>query len=171
MIIKIKKMVLWAVISGIAAFFIMSSFFSCDYNHGLHPVPITGIAGTITFRGEWPANTEFVRMVVYRDYPPPSLIAISAIGEPIPLHVKKYDYVLELPSAGTYRWILVVWKAKNALFTDIKTLGTYYETGDSSQPGSVSVVTNRVTRGIDIVADFGVLSPGLETSGPNFGLK
>lgn len=146
-----------AAIFPIAALFIALIFASCNLNHGLHPVPITGIGGTITFRGDWPKETEFVRIVVYRDYPPPSLIAITAFSDPIPFGSKTYSYELQIPP-GTYHWILVAWKAKNVPFTDIHTLGVYYAQHDSTSPGSVTVEKDKLTPHVDIVADFGVLS-------------
>ena len=130
---------------------------NCSDNHGLHPVPITGISGTITFKGEWPANTEFVRVAVYQTYPPPSLFALAAVSDPLPLGVPSTDYILPL-QPGTYGWILVAWKAKNTSFSQIRTLGVYYTAGDSTRPGSVTVEKNRLTTHVDITADFGVLT-------------
>ncbi len=141
----------------VVAFLFLLGFASCTDNHGLHPVPITGISGTITFKGEWPANTEFVRVAVYQAYPPPSLIALSAVSDPLPFGAKSYRYILPL-KPGRYGWILVAWKAKNAPFTDIRTLGTYYASGDSTKPGSVTVEKDRLTTNVDMVADFGVLN-------------
>ncbi|NOY77325.1 MAG: hypothetical protein GXO76_05590 [Calditrichaeota bacterium] len=145
-----------AAIFIIAALFVTLGILSCNLNHGLHPVPITGIGGTITFQGQWPENTEFVRIVVYRDYPPPSLMAITSFSDPIPFGSRTYAYELQLPP-GTYHWILVAWKPKNAPFTDIRTIGQYYAEGDSSKPGHVIVRQDQLTPHVDIVADFGVL--------------
>ncbi len=140
----------------VAAFLILLGWQGCSDNHGLHPVPITGISGTITFEGQWPSNTEFVRVVVYQTYPPSTLIAISAVSDPLPFGVKQYHYILPL-KPGTYHWILVAWKAQNAPFTAIRTLGTYYTSGDSTQPGSVIVEQDKLIPNVDIVANFEVL--------------
>jgi hypothetical protein len=140
----------------VVAFLFLLNLSGCSDNHGLHPVPITGISGTITFEGQWPANTEFVRVAVYQTYPPPSLIALAAVSDPLPFGVQKTDYILPL-KPGTYGWILVAWKAKNTPFTAIRTLGVYYAAGDSTRPGSVTVEKNRLTPHVDIGADFGVL--------------
>jgi len=146
-----------AAILTIAALFVTFIFVSCNLNHGLHPVPITGIGGTITFKGDWPENTEFVRIVVYRNYPPPSLMAITSFSDPIPFGSRTYAYELQLPP-GTYHWILVAWKPKNAPFTDIHTIGQFYAASDSTIPGKVSVKKDYLTPNIDIVADFNVLT-------------
>ncbi len=152
---EIRKIAAAALL--VAAFLFLADLWGCSDNHGLHPVPITGISGTITFKGEWPSNTEFVRVAVYQTYPPPSLIALSAVSDPLPFRAKSYRYILPL-KPGTYGWILVAWKAKNAPFTDIRTLGTYYTPGDSTKPGSVTVEKDKLTPHVDMVADFGVLN-------------
>lgn len=141
----------------LAALFIIIITFGCTDNHGLHPVPITGIGGTITFEGSWPGNTEFVRIVVYKDYPPPSLMAITSFSDPIPFGSRAYAYELQIPP-GTYHWILVAWKPKNAPFTDIRTIGQYYASGDSTIPGTVSVQKDHLTPNVNIIADFSILT-------------
>lgn len=146
-----------AAIFPIAALFITFIFISCNLNHGLHPVPITGIGGTISFKGDWPKNTEFVRIVVYRNYPPPSPIAITGLSDPIPFGSRTYAYELQLPP-GTYHWVLVAWKAKNQSFKNIRIIGQYYAENDSSQPGTITVRKDQLTPHVDIVADFSILT-------------
>jgi len=124
----------------------------CRLDHGLHPVAISGISGRITFVGEWPPNTDWVRVAVYATYPPPSYLAIAGYSDPIPPGVSSYEYELPL-KPGRYEWVLVAWKPRESL--NIKDIGTYYSHPDStSKPGVVEVKPGRLTPHIDIVADF-----------------
>lgn len=139
--------------------------------------PGSNITGTITFLGEWPPSTEWVRVVVYKripveliDYYPPNL---SAFSDPIPIGVSSYDYTLPI-AAGTYEWVLVAWKGEGTSLFDIKEIGTYYSHPDSTNPGKVVVPECETVTGIDITADFsrigGSLSqvlPDDKTSGGN----
>lgn len=113
--------------------------------------PSSAISGTVTFVGEWPQNTEWVRLAVYVKKPRPNKIEdffppnLSVFSDPFPFGVESYDYLLPI-SAGTYEWILVAWKAKGTPLFEIKELGSY--------SGVVWVPETETISGINIVADF-----------------
>ena len=132
--------------------------FACDYQHGLHPVQIAGISGSITFQGDWPPETEWVRLVCFSHKPSPNnfgefIAYLKGLSDPLPMNVGSYDYVMQL-EPGTYEWIIVAWKAKGLLIISSKTLGEYSHTDSSGTPVPVTVLANQLIPNIDIIADF-----------------
>ncbi len=135
---------------------------SCEYQHGLHPVQVTGISGKITFIGEWPAETDWVRLVSFSQKPTPNNFAefiayLKGLSDPLPMQVSSYDYVMQL-EPGNYDWIIVAWKAKELPITSIKILGEFSNTDSSGTPTPVTVMANRLLTNIDIIADFNKIS-------------
>lgn len=134
---------------------------SCDIQRGLHPVKITGISGSVTFSGSWPQETEWVRVVTFSKKPRPDnfvefIAFLKSLSDPVPMNAKSYEYVLQL-DPGIYEWIVVAWQAKDQLITEVRMLGEYTgsDTGSVSQP--VNVEADKLTKNIDIIADFNVL--------------
>lgn len=129
---------------------------SCS-DHGLEPPELTAISGTIRYVGEWPANTDWVRIAIYKNFPPPSLFNIFAFSDTLPRFVKKYSYTLEL-QPGHYEWVVLAWKPVSPFITDIDTLGMYLgPNGDWNHPGQIDLQEGQTLTGIDILADFRVL--------------
>jgi len=128
--------------------------FSACGDHGLQPVPITGISGTVAFTGEWPSNTEWVRVLCFSEKPAPNnfiefIAFLKGLSDPLPDGVREYHYVLEL-RPGTYKWIAVAWKAKDTPITSLQVIGEYH-----SAP--VKVIQDHLVTGVDIQADFSKL--------------
>lgn len=128
---------------------------SCGYRHGLHPTQITGISGTVTLIGDWPENTEWVRILCFPQKPKSQEVTDilfslfdAKIGDPIPPKSEVYKFTLEL-EAKNYEWIVVVFNSKNFPF---KVIGEY-----SEQNGIISVEKEKLIKNINITADFGVL--------------
>ncbi len=137
-------------------------FSACEVDHGLHPVPITGIGGTVTFVGDWPEDTEWVRIACFSEIPAPNnflefIAFLKGLSDPLPIGVKSYKYVMEL-DPGIYKWVVVVWKAREQALTDIRVLGTYQNPGNPAEPGRVVVKKNKLTAHINITADFSRLN-------------
>jgi len=121
------------------------------------------IEGTVRFEGSWPENTEFVRVAAFETIPQTQqdYFKVKGFTDPLPFGASEALYHLTLPP-GTYRWIIVVWKAKGTSLLQMKHIGTYLDPEDPSRPGSVEVPPGGVVTGVDIVASFDSL--GVATS-------
>ena len=130
----------------------------CDRGLEAEP-PLTGIAGTVTFLGEWPEEIGEVAVAVYRDLPEEvaDLFGLSGTDQGVPLGSRRYDYFVPLEREGTYRWIIVAWRRPEAFWDFTSLLGCYHVEGDSL-PGAVEVTPGRVTGGIDLTIDLGVIA-------------
>jgi hypothetical protein len=124
---------------------------------GLEPVPFQGVGGTVEYRGELPASTEWVRVAAFQDLPQSifEFLDFSAISDPLPLDSVSARYLLSL-EAGLYRWLPVVWKEENVpLPSGLRIVGWYTGTQDPfGEPDSFLVQEDTLTDGIDMVADF-----------------
>jgi hypothetical protein len=124
---------------------------------GLEPVPFQGVGGTIEYRGELPASTEWVRVGAFQELPQSifEFLDFSAISEPLPLDSASAQYLLSL-EAGLYRWLPIVWKEENVpIPSGLRIVGWYTETQDPfGEPDSFLVHEDTLTDGIDMVADF-----------------
>ena len=129
----------------------------CDRGLEAEP-PLTGIAGTVTFLGEWTEEIGEVAVAVYRDLPeePVDLFGLSGADQDIPLGSRRYDYFVPLEREGMYRWIIVAWRRPDAFWDFTSLLGCYHVEGDSL-PGAVEVSAGRVTSGIDLSVDLGLV--------------
>jgi len=137
------------------------TLFSCKLDHGLHPIPITGIQGTVSFLGTYPSNTEWVRILCFSEKPNPQnfleiLAFLKGISDPLPAGVRTHSYIMEL-QPGTYKWVAIAWKPEKAPMTSLSIIGEYRDPANPEQPGTVVVRSRQLTRGIDITADFRLL--------------
>jgi hypothetical protein len=136
---------------------------ACD--GGLEPLTdcaaVAQICGTITFTGTIPDSTEWVRVVAYRTRPtaPQGLFTFNGPSDALPYGNPTAEYRLSLP-AGTYEWVLAVWKKIGTLNPDgsnadslLKEAGSYRDPADTSQLGIVVVPATGV-RSVDILVDF-----------------
>ena len=128
-------------------------FFSCNYQHGLHPVKITGISGTVTFVGDWPEDTEWVRILCFQQKPKSEnvtdiLVSLfdAKIGDPVPPYVTDYNFTVEL-EPGVYQWIAVIY---NSNTFPLKIIGEY----DQSD---LIVEKGKIVDDVNITADFNKL--------------
>lgn len=131
---------------------------ACDRGLEAEP-PLTGIAGTVTFLGEWTEEIGEVAVAVYRDLPeePADLFGLSGTDQGVPLGSRSYDYFVPLQREGVYRWIIVAWRRPEAFWDFTSLLGCYHVEGDSL-PGVVEVTPGAVTGGIDLTIDLGVIA-------------
>ena len=128
---------------------------ACDRGLEAEP-PLTGISGTVTFRGEWTEDIGQVAVAVYRDLPEEAvdLFGLSGADQGVPLGSRSYGYFVPLERGGVYRWVVVAWRRPDAFWNFTSLLGCYHAEGDSL-PGAVEVSPGRVTGGIDLTVDLG----------------
>ncbi len=133
-------------------------------DHGLEPIN-EGISGRITYVGAWPDSTEWVRLAIFKKLPATVFdipINPPLFSDTLPRFVSSHNYEMTLP-AGQYEWVVLAWKPKkqNAAndFSGLDTLGMYAQPGTQRVPVGISVPSQRMLTGIDIVADFAILSP------------
>ncbi len=133
-------------------------------DHGLEPLH-EGISGRITFTGAWPDTTEWVRLAVFKKLPATVFdipINPPLFSDTLPRFVSSYDYEMTLP-AGKYEWVVLAWKPKkkNATndFSGLDTLAMYAQPGTTRVPLAVEVPAQRLLNGVNLNADFSVLTP------------
>jgi hypothetical protein len=124
----------------------------------------TGVCGTIRFNGAVPDSTEWVRVVVYAAIPESAsqLTSFAGFSDVLPLGVDSARYsccILPL-AAGSYAWVIVVWKKLGALDVNtapalLREIGAYQNPLDTTQFGAVNVPSGAGVGGIDMVADYG----------------
>lgn len=145
---------------------------SCDKGIEPYPEPVdpenTGIAGTVTFLGNWPSGIARTHIVLFKnqiqteaDFFPPNL---SYVSNEIDSGTVSLEYdsrtnnLLDVNIApGTYRYIVVAQSTKDALSLDRKdwfVVGVFYAPNDNSKPGSIIINEGRVTENVDIICDF-----------------
>ncbi|NOZ60219.1 MAG: hypothetical protein GXO74_00910 [Calditrichaeota bacterium] len=107
------------------------------------------IQGTISYRGEWPAPAEEVRLVGATRFPP-SGIEDLIIGESIPLTGDSYDYDFYL-EPGVYKLVGVAWREQNSTWAIASICGLHYTGTDSLTPGEVVLASDTsVARNVNI---------------------
>ncbi len=131
---------------------------SCDHGLEAEPEGRTGLAGTLSFEGTWPAGVGHVAVAVYRDFPLAAADLISVAGWDLDVEIgaQSYEFEIELDREGTYRWIVVAWRPPDEFWDFSSLLGCYAAPGDSL-PGAVTVIRGEVTADVDIAVDLGVL--------------
>jgi hypothetical protein len=125
---------------------------------GIEPVPFQGIGGTISFVGDVPDNTDWVRLIVYRSTPQDSadFLGFVAFTDTLPLARTNTPYLLGL-EAEEYGWLPLVWKEKDADLSagSLRVLGWYTAGGGPfDPPASVTVESGKETDEVDLVGDF-----------------
>jgi hypothetical protein len=152
-----------------AAALLVPLVLSCD--GGLAPQAAsttcpTGICGVVHFRGAVPDSTDYVRVVVYDSVPRSlgQLLAFAGFSDPLPLgpDSARYSCCITTLPAGSYAWVLVVWKKLGALDVNtapalLEAAGSYQDPADTTRLGVVTVPANGGVTGVNIVADFGRL--------------
>jgi hypothetical protein len=124
----------------------------------------TGICGVVRFQGAVPESTDYVRVVVYRDFPATieQLTAFAGFSDPLPLGTDSVRYrccIFNL-EPGPYAWVLVVWKKLGELNLAtapdlLREIGSYLDAADTSRFGTVVVPPSSGADGVNISADFG----------------
>lgn len=133
----------------------------CGVGHGLGPGPpdTMGIKGTIVFVGKWPEDTGDVAVAVYKKRPQKlaDFFAIAAWDTSVTLGVARYEYFVRIEEPGVYEWVVIAWQKKGGFWNVNSLLGCYH-VGQADLPTPVVVEPGKTAKGIDITADFGLLS-------------
>lgn len=159
---------------AVALVAVLTAALACDA--GLEPEPIcarglVGVCGTIRFSGPIPDSTDNVFVAAYASFPQTCNDLIFNRQPFIPSSVPYADsvslYSIEL-LAGTYEWVLAVWKKVGTLTltaqdtTLLRVAGYYRDPADSTQPGPVTVPTGAVAANVDFKVNFDSLKPATD---------
>ena len=152
------------------AFLVLLALAGCDYDHGIDPaVGVPTIRGTIHYKGEPPANTDWVIVVASRDFPPSDVVELAlSQSRKLSLAGESAAFEIEVQALGSYAAVAAVWKAKDqpVVWSDI--LGIYGASlsGGLSFPDTVHVTAEApVVDGVDFTADFGLVDRGAVLAG------
>ncbi len=153
----------------------LSVCFIAGCDKGIEPEPektpqaeIIGFSGKVTFTGNWPTGITRTHIVVFKndiqtvdDF---SFQNLGFVVDPIPFESAEFTYdsgmnnfySLKL-TEGTYKYIVVAQSRTPAISLnrdDWFIVGVYYNNGDHSKPGVMTLQKGKITTGIDINVDF-----------------
>lgn len=124
---------------------------------GIGPVPFQGASGTVHLVGQPPDSTEWVRVVAYRDLPQSTLdlLRVAQVSDSLPLDSAAVGFLMALDT-GSYAWLPVVWKKRDApLSADaLRVMGWYTGAEPRGVPGTFRVGRDSQTTNLDVVAEF-----------------
>jgi hypothetical protein len=155
---------------SLALLCLMACTTGCSWDHGIDPqLGVPAIRGTITFKGEPPANTQWVVVVASRDFPPTDVIALSTSqSNRLDFTSHSASYEIEAPGLDSYVAVAVVWKAQGepVIWSDVLGLYGASLSGGLSFPDTVRLTADSpVASGIDFTADFAAVNRGAVLSG------
>ncbi len=154
--------------------FIVCLFFlitSCESEHGIEPKPLEnqefGFGGNIVFYGAWPDSIKRMILIVFKDPPGFVITNIGYLSNELPLKVPNYHYssldsaTIPLTPVGsptsTYSYVAVAQQSTDLLSLDPKdwfVTGIFYENGDTTKPGALTIQENTFVDNINIYCDF-----------------
>lgn len=109
----------------------------------------SGIQGTVSFLGNWPAAAAEVRLITATVFPP--AIEELIIGEEIAPDATNHKYTFYLNPA-TYKVVGVVWRAEGTSWDVMSICGAYFAGDDSLAPSPVVVPdANTIVKNVNIV--------------------
>ncbi len=111
----------------------------------------SGVKGTISFIGEWPATAKEIRLITATVWPP--AIDELIIGEEISSDAVNHKYTFYL-KPDTYSVIGVVWRAEGTEWDLMSICGAYFAGEDSLAPSQVVVPDEEsFVENINVVVD------------------
>jgi hypothetical protein len=134
---------------------------------------VIGFSGKITFSGNWPTDILRTHIVVFKneikivdDF---SFQNLAFVVDPIPFNTPEFSYSSTTNNyfnftlaEGVCKYIVVA-QSKTATLSlnreDWVVVGVYYNNGDKSKPGIMTLQKGKITNGIDINVDFNNLPP------------
>ncbi len=135
----------------------------CDQGLEPEPPPQYGIAGTIDFRN-WPPSDSIrdLRLVAFKKFPTGDIVTEVLQGKarftpslaPYGAPAIPYSLILAPLQPGTFEYIVVAQQFGPNVFSDWRPVGVYYNSGDTTKPGSLFVPANQVVQGVNINVDF-----------------
>jgi len=138
-------------------------------NKGLSPISAeqkAGFSGTLTFIGNWPEGVTRTHLVVFQndlksasDF---NALNLKFVSLEIPYGTSTYNFNSTDSSyipitAGTYEYVAVAQSRTPDLSlnrSDWFVSGVYYNNGDASKPGVLTIPENTLVRNINIVCNF-----------------
>ena len=147
-------MAFWRLVAALAL------CWGCDRGIEVEATGQTGIAGRLSFVGEWPANVEQVAVAVYRESPASvaDFLRINGWDTEVALGAESYNYFVPLDGEGVYQWIIVAWR-KEDQFWDLTSLWGCYHLPEADRPAPVEVGPGAITTDIDIEVNFDETEP------------
>ena len=163
----------WTALTTLTALMALAAL-ACDA--GLEPEPIcgpgfVGVCGTIRFRGTIPDSTDNVFLAAYATLPQTCTDLIfnrqPFIPDSIPHTDSLVPYGVSLP-AGTYAWVLAVWKKVGTITLTaadtaiLRVAGYYRDPADSSARGTVTVPNGGAAGDVNFRVEFDSLRPATD---------
>ena len=117
------------------------------------------ISGSITFQGNWPANTGIVGIGAFVDIPKKGdlidyYLKNVALAYGIPAYVSEYQYQLRVRSKDVINYVSVIWIDSSYDLTSLRDVGFYADPLNPGQPGQVTVSHGGVKQDVNITVDF-----------------
>lgn len=143
---------------------------SCSYDHGIEAqLGLPTIRGTVTLKGDAPANTEWVKVFASRTFPPADAVEFSqAWSGWLNLEGDTAQYEIQVPAFGEYAAVAAIWKGREEPVSLADILGIHGAAlaGGLALPVRVSVTPAApVVEGVDIAADLARVSRGAAVRG------
>ncbi|MFA5805814.1 MAG: hypothetical protein WC879_14350 [Melioribacteraceae bacterium] len=150
-------------------------YFISGCDKGIEPEPekspeseIIGFRGKVTFTGNWPAGITRTHIVVFKneiksvdDF---SFQNLAFVVDSIPYKSQEFIYNSVMNNFfsftladGTYKYIVVAQSKTPSISLnrdDWFIVGVYYNNGDKSKPGTMTLQKGKITTGIDVNVDF-----------------
>ncbi|MGH7494159.1 MAG: hypothetical protein ACREOO_17430 [bacterium] len=120
------------------------------------------IEGTVSFKDEWPANTEIVALAFYPVIPRNQFEYIIYL-KGLDINVKKFTpthHFRTAVSSGEYKFIALFWFGRGTSLADIRAAGFYHCPTDSLIPQKVLAPAGETTRDVNFDVYFSSLQDG-----------
>lgn len=169
-----KKVVMKRILLGIFLLSAIGIFTTCD--KGIEPEPEKpvfnekmGFEGKVEFIGNWPEGIKRTHLVVFKesiktsaDFFPPNL---SFVVDSIPYRSRSFQYnsnennfipLFQLEPT-TYKYIVIAQSKTPEISLDRKDwfiAGIYYNHGNNSEPGVLTLQEGKMLKEVNIIVDF-----------------
>jgi len=130
------------------------------------------VAGTITFQGNFPADTDIMVLGSFVQVPQNTtnllnwLPFLSGLDVTVPtredLQTFKYEMAVR---HGDHHFVGLFWKGKQTDWEDMKIIGFYRAGDDPTKPGAINVAADSLVSNVDFVAYYDSLPQGLSLGG------
>jgi hypothetical protein len=120
------------------------------------------IEGTLTFKDDWPANTEIVALAFYQVIPRNPFDYIIYL-KGLDINVKKFVQTHQFRTAvssGEYKFIALFWFGKGGSLADIRAAGFYHCPTDSLIPQRLLAPAGETIRDVNFDVHFSSLADG-----------
>ena len=121
------------------------------------------IEGTLTFKDEWPEDTEIVALAFFPIIPRTSIdfLTVKALNINVPKFRKEPFHYRTNVGSGDYKFITLFWKGVTTSLFEIRAVGFYHCPTDSLLPKIVTVAPGVTADSIDFDVKFSTLPVGV----------